>query len=459
MLSRGPVAIVAAYLLIKSPATWAQPCQPFWNPTVGSPGIGSGYVGPMIGWDDGSGARPFAGGSYTSIGGTTARYLAAWDPASNAWSALGRGIAAENTTFIAAMIPFDPGGGEQLVVGGAFGSAGGVAGTKSLGMWDGQRWSALGSQLLRNSADSVWSLAVWNATLYAGGKFADIGGVTANSIAAWDGVGWSALGSGVFGGFSPFVTSLIVFDDGSGEALYAGGRFDGIGGVSTRNLARWDGTSWSRVGGGLSPTSSLFGVEAMTVFDDGTGPALYVAAHSFFPAGQPATNVAKWDGQSWTSVGQEIGTGRLTSIAVFDDGTGPALHVGGTAMPGINYIARLDNGVWVTLDGGVGGAAVPPSNWPSVFGLAVWDNALFVGGNFTEAGAGRQAAGIVARISCLRSCYPDCNPNGVLDIFDFLCFQNSFVAGEPYACDCDPDPACNIFDFLCFQNAFVAGCP
>ncbi|MCH7793277.1 MAG: metallophosphoesterase [Planctomycetes bacterium] len=59
----------------------------------------------------------------------------------------------------------------------------------------------------------------------------------------------------------------------------------------------------------------------------------------------------------------------------------------------------------------------------------------------------------------LSACYADCDTNGVLDIFDFLCFQNSFVLGEPYACDCDPDPACDIFDFLCFQNAFVAGCP
>ena len=57
------------------------------------------------------------------------------------------------------------------------------------------------------------------------------------------------------------------------------------------------------------------------------------------------------------------------------------------------------------------------------------------------------------------ACYADCDPNGVLDIFDFLCFQNSFVAGEPYACDCNPDPACDIFDFPCFQTAFVGGCP
>jgi hypothetical protein len=61
-------------------------------------------------------------------------------------------------------------------------------------------------------------------------------------------------------------------------------------------------------------------------------------------------------------------------------------------------------------------------------------------------------------------CYPDCDTStgvGVLDIFDFLCFQNAFVAGDPYACDCDTStgPICDILDFLCFQNAFVAGCP
>ena len=61
-------------------------------------------------------------------------------------------------------------------------------------------------------------------------------------------------------------------------------------------------------------------------------------------------------------------------------------------------------------------------------------------------------------------CYADCNGSGTLDLFDFLCFQNSFVNGEPYACDCDittgtNPPVCDIFDFLCFQNAFVGGCP
>ncbi|MCH7792145.1 MAG: hypothetical protein IID31_07695 [Planctomycetes bacterium] len=61
-------------------------------------------------------------------------------------------------------------------------------------------------------------------------------------------------------------------------------------------------------------------------------------------------------------------------------------------------------------------------------------------------------------------CYANCdNSTGcrTLDIFDFLCFQDSFVSGDPYACDCDTISGrgvCDIFDFLCFQNHFVFGC-
>jgi hypothetical protein len=62
-------------------------------------------------------------------------------------------------------------------------------------------------------------------------------------------------------------------------------------------------------------------------------------------------------------------------------------------------------------------------------------------------------------------CYADCDQStgvGVLDIFDFLCFQDDFVNGESFACDCDTSTGpgvCDVFDFLCFQNAFVGGCP
>jgi choice-of-anchor B domain-containing protein len=55
------------------------------------------------------------------------------------------------------------------------------------------------------------------------------------------------------------------------------------------------------------------------------------------------------------------------------------------------------------------------------------------------------------------TCYPDCDGDGTLDFFDFLCFQNAFLANDPYA-DCDGDGVLDFFDFLCFQNEFLAGC-
>src|SRR5690606_37072272 len=55
-------------------------------------------------------------------------------------------------------------------------------------------------------------------------------------------------------------------------------------------------------------------------------------------------------------------------------------------------------------------------------------------------------------------CVADCDGNGELDFFDFLCFQNDFAADSCEA-DCDGSGVLDFFDFLCFQNEFSMGCP
>jgi probable HAF family extracellular repeat protein len=57
-------------------------------------------------------------------------------------------------------------------------------------------------------------------------------------------------------------------------------------------------------------------------------------------------------------------------------------------------------------------------------------------------------------------CYADCDGNGTLDLFDFLCFVNEFNAGDASAdCEpCDQPGVLDLFDFLCFVNKFNAGC-
>jgi hypothetical protein len=54
-------------------------------------------------------------------------------------------------------------------------------------------------------------------------------------------------------------------------------------------------------------------------------------------------------------------------------------------------------------------------------------------------------------------CVADCDGDGDLTLFDFLCFQNQFDAGD-LAADLDGDGVLTLFDFLAFQNAFDAGC-
>ena len=315
-----------------------------WNGVTWSP-LGSGTVGlvwALTVFDDGSGAGPalYAGGLFTTAGGMSANRIAKWDGTS--WSALGSGL----NNPVAALAVFDDGSGAGpgLYAGGHFSSAGGVPAGR-VAKWDGASWSNLEGGI---PSGAVFALAVFDdgsgEALYAGGGgFTSAGGVPANRIAKWDGSSWASLGSGM----SKAVHFLGTFDDGGGggPALYAGGTFLSAGGVDASGIARWDGSNWSPVGSGVSggfPSA----VNAMTVFDDrsGHGPALYAGGGFLSAGGVPAKNFAKWDGASWSALGSAMNSG-VQTLAVFDDenGGGPAIYVGGTfssSASGGSYFAK-----------------------------------------------------------------------------------------------------------------------
>jgi hypothetical protein len=66
----------------------------------------------------------------------------------------------------------------------------------------------------------------------------------------------------------------------------------------------------------------------MLVFDDGRGPGLFCSINS--PSG-PSAYIGRWDGHSWTGLGQGLqyyGSGSLRkNLAVYDAGRGPELNV------------------------------------------------------------------------------------------------------------------------------------
>jgi hypothetical protein len=317
----------------------------------------------------------------------------------------------------------------------------------------GAEWSPLGSELYNDdprSRHAAEALAIFDdgsgPALYVGGRFTEAGGVPALNVARWDGREWSGVGNGLAG--HPGVRALAVFDDGSGPALYAGGYLvDG--------LSRWDGESWTVVG------ADVGAVNALVVYDDGSGPALYAGGQFATAGGAPANRVARWDGERWSPLGGGLSYD-VRSLHVFDDGDSAALYVGG-AFPYAGEvevwgIARWDGDAWSDPGGGL----YAPRTY-SVDGMTTFDDgtgpALYVGGTFEEAGGiGGLPVQSIARWRCDTVCYPDCDGSGELDFFDFLCFQNEFAAATLYA-DCDASGRHDFFDFLCFQNAVAAGCP
>src|SRR5690606_25300973 len=144
------------------------------------------------------------------------------------------------------------------------------------------------------------------------------------------------------------VHAMAVFDDGAGPALYVGGIFREVDGTEAFNIARWDGDTWSAVGDGVGGM-----VDAMTVFDDGSRPALYVGGNFSSAGGVVARSVARWDGREWSALGHESEqrTMDFIGLGVHDDGSGPALYGASffcdtTGCPRGGGVLRWDGELW-----------------------------------------------------------------------------------------------------------------
>ncbi len=297
-------------------------------------------------YDDGTGPRVHVGGRFQVAGGVPASNVAGWD---GTWHPVGDPRSVSGT--IQTWAQHDDGSGPALFAGGTFRTAGGAV-VRDVARFDGSTWTAVGAT--SGPSKSVRALLSADvgagSRLYAAGNFTQIGGVAANRIAAWDGSTWSPLGSGIGTGE---VNALLVHDDGNGPALYAAGNFASAGGQPASSVARWNASSgWSRLGTTLN--NEL--VNALAVFDDGTGPRLYAG-------GTFSLRVASWNGSAWIGVPQPPtnGGGTVTSLASYRLGSVPALFVGGryASVGGVstNGIAAWDGTAWHTFGGGVSGLA------------------------------------------------------------------------------------------------------
>ena len=351
-----------------------------WNGSSWSP-LGSGidppagYVTALAVFDDGTGPALYAGGQFVQAGGIDVGYIAKWD--GTTWSDVASGF----DNWVECLTVWNDGRGLALIAGGRFSEAGGVPADR-IAKWDGKSWSSLGGGSTNGFVYSLFGLNDGREhSLIAGGSFSQIGGVAAVRIGKWNGQVWSPIGAGLP---NSTIYSVGHFDDGSGSALYATGDFGGAS-AALNDIAKFDGQDWVPVGTGLTATVSP-GARDLLTFDDGTGPALYVGGAFVAAGGAPAQSVAKWDGTNWSSLGEGLTPNTIFDLFVADVGSGPRLmaaggflHSGKESAP---FLAQWDGAIWSPIGSPVG--------WPVVSAIAQIGTGpaigIYVAGDFGSVG-------------------------------------------------------------------------
>ncbi|MFT3685244.1 MAG: GC-type dockerin domain-anchored protein [Phycisphaerales bacterium] len=346
-------------------------------------------------------------GEFTSADGQPGTgHVATWTPGATTFGALGNGITGGVALSVVNYHGSGGAGAEQIVVGGQAFSGG----LSRIGAWDGSTWDSMNGGM----SSLVGAMAVLaNGDLVAGGSFVTAGGVDARSIARWDGSAWHPLAEGMgLAGPSTLVRCMLALPNGD---LIVGGSFTVAGPADNvvNYIARWDGTSWHSMGGGMSNgTATNPGVYGLALLPNGD----IVAGGNFGTAGTAtAHNVARWDGTSWHAVGS-------------------------SGMNGIVYCFTQLNGE------------------------------LYAGGDFTTADG--HTATRFAKFAQTTRAVADIGAaggvpgnDGALDNNDFIAFITYFFAANPVAdmgvAGGQPgsDGAFNNNDFIAFINAFFNGCP
>ncbi len=328
-----------------------------WDRNFGVPGVDGRICAMAV-----SGNELYVGGDFSRINALNTTNIARWDGTN--WCALGPGLGEQNIRGVRALLVAD----HEVYAAGVFTKSGDRA-IAPVAKWNGREWRGLAD----NIAGGVVALA-WDGTnLYVGGVFRSIGGINASNVAKWDGTSWSPLGlgvhewrTGIVGGPIDLakVYALTVWDG----SLYVGGEFEIAGTLNTTNLARWNGMTWSAVGGRLPIVSALLADEA----------CLYAVTGGA---------IACWNGTSWSPLG---GTNNgPVGVSAFVK-SGSDLYAGGllpslTGVP-VNHVGKWDGMRWSALGSGIDTSGV-------VLAMASNGSELFVSGVFNSSG-GKPATNI-----------------------------------------------------------------
>ena len=253
------------------------------------------------------------GGQFQIAGGRPAARIAGWNGTN--WFPIGNGF----TGKVVHVVRW----GTNLVALASSDRRGGVVPFPFL--WDGTTWKAIHQGLADGMAAS---LVVHEGQLLGSAIFAGQDGIRRPYLARWNGTEWGPVGEPMEGqgltrfasgpnGLHAFMDQIVLRFDGtrweqlggifnepiaslldSPSGLLVSGAFT-FGGTDRGRVARWDGTSWVPVGGGLGGIPPYVSY-AQTLASDGQN--LYVGGFFTLPGSTNAVGIARWDGTRWTAL-------------------------------------------------------------------------------------------------------------------------------------------------------------
>ncbi|HEV8480725.1 MAG TPA: FlgD immunoglobulin-like domain containing protein [Candidatus Eisenbacteria bacterium] len=268
---------------------------------------------------------------------------------------------------------------------------------RGVARFNGTQWVPMSSGIGPPGSE-VHSLAAYNGSLFAAGKFDTAGAVTAKNVARWDGTAWSPTAGGLSRTMNPHVDALIAYNN----ELDAIGSFDFSATSPDTGIARWDGTRWLPFIAGINgPVSALLT----------SGFNAYVGGQFQFDWGPDAIRHVFWSGGSDVN---ELGFGSLNgaggdvkaiALHTFDPLFGAEVVAGGAfgeagGASGTQDIAGYTSvSGWQSIGGGLnntvnaianfGGTVYAAGSFTGSGGTTLHGVAKLVGGTWTDLGVGQ----------------------------------------------------------------------
>lgn len=295
----------------------------------------------------------YAGGLFTQAGSITAQSITRWN--GTAWDSLKNNLGGGPRC----MLNYK---GEMYFSGGFSiydTTHGHYTPYSSIIKWDtvSHNWIDIDTMFIGN----VWSMIELNNELVVGGNFDSIGGISSKLMARYDGTNWY--------GYPPLTNmqgGIISLESYNGD-IYVGGSFSSQVIGNKDDIPKWNGTQWMPVSNGLS--GAITAVYTMKVFQG----KLIVGGYFHTNFGDPGNFIVAWDGVAWSQLSTGL-DGNVRALQIYNNELwvgGSFTDAGGTS---VTNIAKWDGIQWHAVGINLNG---------TVTSLAVIGNDLFIGGAFT----------------------------------------------------------------------------